>query len=141
MIPSIPSDNLYKAITYLGGLLVAVGLVVPTWEREQFTKDQVAFLKDVNALNVQIEIAKPAPDEKNDAIQARRADLEKLVRQNHESHDNWLKDGRARVALREWYAEESFWIGWALVIAGASLWWFRLQRYTDAQVKQDSKGK
>jgi hypothetical protein len=141
MIPTIPSDNLYKAIAYLGGILITLGFLVPSWERDRFAREQVVFLKDINALNVQIILAKPAQDEKNEAVKAKRQELERLVEQNHDSHKAWLADElhrfEARCTLSKWAVE----IGGILVVLGGVIWWFKVQRLIDQQLANDARPK
>jgi hypothetical protein len=138
MFPTIPSDNLYKALTYLGGMLIALGYVLPAWEEDRFARDQAAFLKDVNALNVQLEIAKPMENENDKAVTQRRADLEKMIAQGHQSHMVWLADEGKKVETRRWQARIAFWFGWILVVYGYYQWQKKVQTPLDQQLAQQA---
>ena len=137
MIPNIPSDNLYKATTFTGAVLAIVCLAGPMFVQERFNSTQVAYLKDLNASNVSLYIAMPPVTDKSESAVARREELIRLVAQNHESHQNWLKDAVSMKNKVDGAASTFFWVGCGLFLLGILLWWNRVQRYQDQLLKAE----
>jgi len=137
MIPNIPSDNLYKTGTFTGAALAIVCLVGPMIVLERFNSTQVAYLKDLNASNVSLYVAMPPKTEKSESALARREELVKLVDQNHESHQNWLKDAVTMKNKIDGAASVFFWVGCVLFLGGICFWWGKVQRYQDELLKAE----
>ena len=137
MIPSIPSDNLYKTAAFSGAVLAIVCLAGPMVLQEQFNSTQVAYLKDLNASNVSLYIAMPPITDKSESAVARREELLKLVAQNHESHQNWLNDSVNMKNKVDGAASLFLWIGCGLFVLGLVLWWMRVQCYQDEILKAE----
>jgi hypothetical protein len=137
MIPNIPSDNLYKTMTFSGAVLAIVCLVGPMVLQAQFNSTQVAYLKDVNASNVSLYIAMPPKTDKSESDVARREELLKLVDQNHESHQNWLNEAVSMKNKVDEAASPFLWVGCVLFLVGLALWWMKVQFYQDEILKAE----
>lgn len=148
-MPNLPTDNLYKLIAITGLLLTVGAIVLSVVVTERFVEREHEYSESVDSLEVQVSGGRDALDRlaKSSGNSKSSAAIAEVSSALSRQENARVAVAKAERKFQHAERQAKFWdwtfvvlvsIGIFLQFLGFSLWYYRLQRYQDAQLKSEA---
>jgi len=144
-IPSLPTDNLYKFLAIAGVMLFGFSFAFPMVQIDELDLKYAVWRSDLDLMGLEIQIA----DESIKMAEGRKnLSSKEVLELKRNNQDNRRKLLQIKNKLREldvihqriifyrWFFVGGIILGAVMAFAGFGLWYYRIQRPLDIQLKK-----